>query len=152
MWGYRNFKKGFAVLLGICLIPLLSASGFAQAAVQTGHIMGVIFKKDIKSPYGGIRVVLTKIEKEKKEGEEEKYESDPSDDDGNYQLRDIPVGVYKVGLVTKSGKKPNKTLTVVNIAADQTLERSFFWKPRQSLLGILTCFIAVIFFGIILVL
>ena len=134
------------------LIPLLDVSGFAQDAVPVGHMMGIIYKKDVKNPYKGVRVVLTRIEKEKKEGEEEKYESDPSDDEGNYQLTNIPVGVYKAGLILKSGKKPHKTLTVVSIVADQTLERSFFWKPRKPLLGLLTCFIAVIFFGIILVL
>ena len=140
------------IWIGMFLIPLLSVSGFAQDTVAVGHMMGIIYKKNVESPYKGIRVVLTRIEKEKKEGEEEKYESEPSDDEGRYQINDVPVGVYKVGLITKSGKKPNKTLTVVNIVADQTLERSFFWKPRKPLLGFLNCFIAVIFFGIILIL
>jgi hypothetical protein len=141
------------VLICVLLIPAAAATGFAQEAEPVGHLMGIIYKKNVKNPYKGVRVVLTRIEKDKKKDEEEeRYESEPSDSDGNYQLRDIPVGVYKIGLVLKSGKKPNKTLTVVNIVADQTLERSFFWKPRKPLLGILTCSIAIIFFGIILIL
>jgi hypothetical protein len=121
---------------------------FSQA--QTGGMMGVVYKKDIKTPFKNCRVALTTLEKDKKK--QKQYKSDPTDDDGKYEIINVPPGVYKVGIITKSGKKPSKTLTVVNIVAGQMLDRSFYYKPRKPLLGYINCFIAVVFFGIILIL
>jgi len=143
--------------LGLFLAGLLpgtlAAQDTAPQAEPVGHMMGVVYKKDVKEPYKNIRVALTRIDKKTEKGEEEEvYKSDPTDDEGRYQIKNVPAGVYKAGLITKSGKKPSKTLTVVKIVADQTLERSFFWKGRKPLLGYINCWIAIIFFGIILIL
>jgi len=120
---------------------------FSQA--ETGGMMGVVYKKDVKTPFKKCRVALITIVKDKKK--EKIYKSEPTDDEGKYEITNIPPGIYKVGIITKSGKKPSKTLTVVNIVGGQILDRSFYYKPRKPLLGYLNCFIAVIFFGIILI-
>ena len=133
----------------VFLFLLLPATAFAQDE-NTGSMMGVVYKKDVKTPFKNCWVVLTTIEKDKKK--EKQYKSEPTDDNGNYELNNIPTDIYKVGLITKSGKKPTKTLTVVNIVGGKVLERSFFYKPRKPLLGYLNCVFAVIFFGIFIIL
>jgi hypothetical protein len=143
------FKKTFGLIV-VAFFVILFLPGQTIAQEQTGTMMGVVYKKDIKTPFKKCRVVLMTIEKDKEK--EKRYQSEPTDDNGNYEIKEVPAGVYKVGLITKSGKKPTKTLTVVNIVAGQVLERSFFYKPRKPLLAYWNCFIAVIFFGIFIVL
>lgn len=114
-----------------------------------GQMMGIVYKKDVKTPYKDCRVVLISLEKDKNKRKE--YKSNPTDKDGKYEIQNVPPGVYKVGIIRKGGNKSRKTLTVVNIIGGKTLDRSFFYKPKKPLLGYLNCFIAVIFFGIFIV-
>lgn len=130
------------------LLLLLPGTVFSQED-NTGTIRGVIYKKDVKTPIKNYRVVLTTIEKDKEK--EKRYESEPSDDNGNYELLNVPADIYKVGLVKKSGNKPTKTLTVVNVQGGKILERDFFYKPRKPLLGYINCVFAVLFVGILVI-
>lgn len=142
------FRKAGAwltvLLFSILILPLNTL-----AQEETGSMMGVVYKKDVKTPFKNCQVVLTTLEKDKKK--EKQYKSEPTDDNGNYEIKNVPEGVYKAGLITKSGKKPTKTLTVVKIVKGKVLERSFFYKPRKPLLGYINCVIAVIFFGILII-
>ena len=143
------FKKIASVFTaGVFLFLIIPATVSGQEE-STGAMRGVVYKKDVKTPLKNFRVVLTTIEKDKKK--EKKYESQPTDDNGNYELNNIPADVYKVGLVKKSGSNPTKTLAVVKIQAGKILERSFFYKPRKPLLAYINCVLAVIFAGILLI-
>lgn len=132
------------LVFAILILPLNS-----MAQEETGSIIGIVYKKDIKTPLKGCQVVLTTLEKDK--NKQKQYKSEPSDDNGNYEIKNVPEGIYKAGLIIKSRNKPTKTLTIVKIIQGKTLERSFFYKPRKPLLGYINCVLAVIFFGIVLV-
>lgn len=142
------FRKAGAwmtvLLFSIVILPLNTL-----AQEETGSMMGVVYKKDVKTPFKDCRVVLTTLEKDKKK--EKQYQSEPTDDNGNFEIKNVPEGVYKAGLITGSGKKPTKTLTIVKIVKGKILERSFFYKPRKPLLGYINCVLAVIFFGILII-
>lgn len=142
------FKKiGTWLTVLVFAILILPLNTLAQEG--TGTMMGVVYKKDVKTPFKNCQVVLTTLEKDKKK--EKHYKSEPTDDNGNYEIKDVPEGIYKAGLITKSGKKPTKTLTIVKIVNGKVLERSFFYKPRKPLLGYMNCVIAVIFVGILII-
>ena len=142
---FKKIGTWFTVLVFAILI--LPVNSLAQE--ESGSMMGVVYKKDVKTPFKNCQVVLTTLEKDKKK--EKHYKSEPADDNGNYEIKDVPAGIYKAGLITKSGKKPTKTLTIVKIVKGKVLERSFFYKPRKPLLGYINCVIAIIFVGILII-
>jgi hypothetical protein len=64
-----------------------------QPEKPKGHLTGFIYKADGETPLKDVRVVLEEIEKGKKTGK--KYESNITDETGEYKLEDVPVGFYK---------------------------------------------------------
>lgn len=58
-----------------------------------GHLTGFIYKADGETPLKDAQVVLEEFEKGKKTGKT--FESNSTDETGEYRLQDIPVGFYK---------------------------------------------------------
>lgn len=83
-------------LLPMLLFLLLSWSipvHAGQPETPKGHLTGFIYKADGETPLKDVRVVLEEIENGKKTGKT--YESNVTDETGEYKLQDIPVGFYK---------------------------------------------------------
>ena len=88
----RHLKVALLVLLFLLLswsIPVHAG----QPETPKGHLTGFIYKADGETPHKDARVVLEEIEKGKKTGKT--YESNITDETGEYKLQDIPVGFYK---------------------------------------------------------
>jgi hypothetical protein len=64
-----------------------------QPEIPKGHLTGFIYKADGETPHKNAQVVLEEIEKGKKTGNT--YESNITDETGEYTFQDIPVGFYK---------------------------------------------------------
>jgi len=73
-----------------------------QPETPKGHLTGFIYKADGETPLKDARVVLEEIEKGKKTGKT--YESNITNETGEYKLQDIPVGFYK-GKVLLNNKR-----------------------------------------------
>lgn len=85
-------------LTGLLLLLLLLLSWSIpvhaeQSEIPKGHLTGFIYKADGETPLKDARVVLEEIEKGKKTGKT--YESNITDETGEYKLQDIPVGFYQ---------------------------------------------------------
>ncbi len=80
----------------VLLVLLLSGAIHVYADPPQGpkgHLTGFIYKTDGETPLKDGSVVLEEIEKGKKTGKT--YESNITDETGEYKLQDIPVGFYK---------------------------------------------------------
>jgi hypothetical protein len=142
-----------SLVLGLIIIFVIPYSAAAEEPV--GSMKGVVYKKNGQEPFKDCKVVLERVEKDKDKQEQRKreYESEPTDDMGEYVLPDIPEGVYKVRLIRPSGKKSRKSLTVVNIVAGQTIERSFYIRPKKIFAGYYEpCVGFILLFGLVLLL
>ncbi len=88
----RQSTAGLLVLLFLLLagsIPVYAD----QPGNPKGHLTGFIYKADGETPLKDGSVVLEEIEKGKKTGKT--YESNITDETGEYKLQDIPVGFYR---------------------------------------------------------
>ena len=124
----KRFSPGWA---GCFILMLLAVSmGFAQdSAFNTGHVEGVIYKKDGKTPLKDARIILEQMEKNKKTGRV--YRSNITDESGEYRLGNIPEGFYKGKIMT--GKKRYKIKRVdfyVHVIRDETNYLSFSLKKK----------------------
>ncbi|UCH92204.1 MAG: carboxypeptidase regulatory-like domain-containing protein [Candidatus Aminicenantes bacterium] len=83
------------ILLTVCFLALiLVPSGPVRASEpNTGYIEGTIYKADGETPLRDARLILEQWEKGKKTGKE--YESNITDETGEYRLEDIPEGFYR---------------------------------------------------------
>jgi len=90
-----------------------------QPETPKGHLTGFIYKADGETPLKDARVVLEEIEKGKKTGKT--FESNITDDTGEYKLQDIPVGFYKGKvLVNKKHYKIKRVDFFVHIIEGET--------------------------------
>lgn len=64
-----------------------------QPETPKGHLTGFIYKADGETPFKNVQVVLEEIEKGKKTGKN--FESNITDETGEYNLKDVPVGFYR---------------------------------------------------------
>lgn len=135
----KKFQKKSIVLTTLTAFLFLMTPFSTLAEVKTGNIKGFLYEKDGKSPCKKCLIILEKVGKEYGD---RKYKSQPTGDNGEYQLNNIPEGVYKVSLIPKDGKKGLKTLTVVKIKADQTIDRSFLKKRKRPFFIYIPCIIA----------
>lgn len=88
-------KHTFGMLL-LLLFLLLSWSipiHAGQPENPKGHLTGFIYKADGETPLKDVQVVLEEIKKGKKTGKT--FESNITDETGEYKLQDVPVGFYK---------------------------------------------------------
>lgn len=88
--------KHSVTLLLLPLFLLLSWSipvHTQQPGTPKGQLTGFIFKADGETPHKDAHVVLEEFEKGKKTGKT--YESNITDETGEYKLQDIPVGFYR---------------------------------------------------------
>lgn len=122
-----------------------SLAVYLNAQVDTGKLMGFVFDTDGKTPLEEARVLLKRVASENGERE---YKSEATPETGNYTIENIPAGRYTASLILKSGRIYH-TLTVVDIAGDQTLVRSFHLAPRRPFLAFLyePCGIAMLIAG-----
>lgn len=142
------------LMLGLIFNFVVPFSAVAEEMV--GNMKGVVYKKDGQKPFKDCVVVLETVEKRKNSEQEQRkgeYKSEPTDEMGEYWLENIPEGVYKVKLIRPSGKKARKSLTVVKIVANQTLERSFYVRPKKFFAGYYEpCVGFFLLFGLVLLL
>ena len=114
----KHSLSGLLLLLFLLLswsIPVHAG----QPETPKGHLTGFIYRADGETPLKEARVVLEEIEKGKKTGKT--YESNITDETGEYKLQDIPVGFYKGKVFLK--KKQYKIKRVdffVHIIAGET--------------------------------
>jgi len=98
-----HFKqKGYIEPLAIILSFALLYVSFQQTAVaqQTGSVVGMVVTGDYSSPIKGAIVKLY----DPKTGKF--YTSSQTDENGNYSLKNVPVGDYNVVVTTKDGDFP----------------------------------------------
>jgi hypothetical protein len=91
-------KPGRQVVVIPVLLLFLMLAGFgpvrgSEPEIPTGNLEGFIYKADGETPLKDARLVLEKIEKGKKKGKT--FESNITDETGEYKLLNIPVGFYK---------------------------------------------------------
>ena len=91
-------KPGRQVLVIPVLLLILMLSGFgpvrgSEPEIPTGNLEGFIYKADGETPLQNAQLVLEKIEKGKEKGKT--FESNITDETGEYKLHNIPVGFYK---------------------------------------------------------
>jgi hypothetical protein len=92
MFPARHSTVARLVLLFLLLSWSIPAHA-GQPEIPKGHLMGFIYKADGETPHKNAQVVLEEIEKGKKASKT--YESNITDETGEYTLQDIPVGFYK---------------------------------------------------------
>jgi hypothetical protein len=91
--------------LTVLLLPLFLLLSWSipvhgqQPETPKGHQTGFIFIEDGETPLKDAQVVLEEFEKGKKTGK--KFESNITDETGEYKLQDIPVGFYKGKVLLK---------------------------------------------------
>lgn len=122
----------FALMFGTSLAVFAQDPG-----VQTGTLMGFIYKDDGKKPQKGAQIIL-EPHPEKAEGQLEKYESNMTEDDGSYRIDNLPAGVYKVLIRYKDKEYKVKKLDVIlTIIAGKENIVSFSLKKQKTLAYIL---------------
>jgi hypothetical protein len=89
----RKMGTGKVVLLLFLLLSWLGLTHALQPETPKGHLTGFIYKADGETPLKDAQVVLEEFEKGKKTGKT--FESNITDETGEYKLQDIPVGFYK---------------------------------------------------------
>lgn len=101
----------------------------AQEQEETGHLVGFVYKKDGKTPIKDAQLILEEIEKGKKTGN--KFESNVTDETGEYKMMNLPAGFYKGKiLINKKHYKIKRLDFFVHIIAGETNFVSFSLKKK----------------------
>jgi len=129
------------LILMITAFALMFGTSLAVSAqdpdIQTGTLMGFIYKDDGKKPQKGAQIIL-EPHPEKAAGQMDKYESNMTEDDGAYRLDNVPAGVYKVMIRYKDKEyKVKKLDVIVTIIAGKENIVSFSLKKQKTLAYIL---------------
>lgn len=116
-------RKKVLIVLVFLIFSFTTASANEPYQPNSGHLKGFIYKKDGKTPRWGAQVVLQDV------GNKLVYRSNVTDDTGDYELLNVPVGDYKVMIV--AAEKPYKVKNVdflINIMNQKTSFISFSLK------------------------
>lgn len=103
-----------ALLAGLCLI----LTWLPASAQSTGTIRGTVTLEDKNLPLHNVVIIITQLRK-----------STLTDDNGNYELKDIPAGVYSI--VARMDRVPD-FVRQIEIKAGETVE----YDIRMKLTGI----------------
>lgn len=122
-------KKSVGFVIGwLFFLFMLPAVNFAE---DVGHLEGIVYESDGKTPLKDTRIILELFERGKKTDTE--YKSNITDDSGKYKLENVPVGKYRGKIVLK-GKhyKIKKVDFYVHVIKNETNFVSFALKRRQK--------------------
>jgi hypothetical protein len=125
-------KQSLAGLLLLLFLPPSWSIPVHAGPSETpkGHITGFIYKADGETPLKDARVVLEEIEKGKKTGKT--FESNSTDETGEYKLQDIPVGFYRGKVfIKKKHYKIKRVDFFVHIIEGETNFLSFALKKTK---------------------
>lgn len=101
-----------------------------QPETPKGHLTGFIYKADGETPLKEARVILEEFVKGKKTGKT--FESNITDETGEYKLQDIPVGFYKGKVfIKKKHYKIKRVDFFVHIIEGETNFLSFALKKTK---------------------
>jgi hypothetical protein len=116
-------------LFVLCLVPSpgIADAGAADVATEgVGHLKGFIYKKNGKTPLWGVQVLLKNVETG------QVFESNVTDNIGDYEVRDVPAGNYTIFLLRKDKDyKIKKVDFLISIAAGKTTNISFALKKSK---------------------
>lgn len=115
---YRGLIFG---VIGAFLLLIFPARGFARPAAAGGTLTGFIFGEDLQTPVESAVVKIRNMENQKE------YQSDPTDDAGKYEIKDVEEGRYLLGVTTAQGDF-NFDYSVL-LKGGETAELSLALKP-----------------------
>ncbi|NIM17643.1 MAG: hypothetical protein GTO45_37230 [Candidatus Aminicenantes bacterium] len=138
IFSYSNRRNWALVRVVLLLFLLLFWLGPAHASqpeeTPKGHLVGFIYKADGETPLNDAQIVLEKIEKGKKTGET--FESNITDETGEYKLENIPVGFYRGKILVKKKHYRIKRLDFfIHVIAGETNFLSFSLKKIKGRLS-----------------
>jgi hypothetical protein len=108
---------GTLFLFILCTFPLTSL------AAGSGNLKGFIYKKNGRTPRYGVQVLLKDVDTG------QLFESNVTDALGDYKLRDVPTGLYRVLLLAKDkAYKIKKIDFLVRVFDGKTSTISFSLK------------------------
>jgi hypothetical protein len=115
------------LLLFLLLFWLGPAHAFPPEETPTGNLEGFIYSKDGETPLKDARVILEEIIKGKKTGKT--FESNITDETGEYKLQNVPVGFYKGKIMVRNKRYRIKRLDFfIHVFAGETNHLSFSLK------------------------
>ena len=133
----RTSRSVVAVILVCFLSSMLQVPLPAQTS-SIGNLVGFVYKDDGKKPCKNCVVILQPITGNQKE----RYQSEPTNEAGDFRITSIPAGNYKAAIKLRSGKT-FYPLSVVIVAAGKTSTRSFYLMSRNILGMLFPCGLAV---------
>ncbi|MCK4766267.1 MAG: carboxypeptidase regulatory-like domain-containing protein [Candidatus Aminicenantes bacterium] len=116
-------RKKVLIVLVFGIFLFTAAAADENYLPNSGHLKGFIYKKDGETPRWGAQVVLQDVENKLV------FRSNVTDDTGDYELINVPVGDYKVMIVAM--EKPYKVKNIdflINILDNKTSFISFSLK------------------------
>lgn len=117
------------LLLWLPLPSLPAAAQEVEAAPGTGILKGFIYKKNVKKRLWGAQVLLKNVKTGKM------FESNVTDAIGDYVIRNLPAGDYRVFIMVKNRSyKIKKIDFLIKIFAGKTTTISFSLKKSRKLL------------------
>jgi 5-hydroxyisourate hydrolase-like protein (transthyretin family) len=120
---------GMFILFLVLTLSMFSSTLHAEEKTEPpkGHLEGFVYDKDGETPVKGVQVKLEQIEKGKKTGKT--FESNITDETGEYKLENIPVGFYKGKIFIKEKRYRIKRLDFfIHVIANETNFLSFSLK------------------------
>ena len=102
-----NKKTSLLVCLFFTVFVLSNCLLIASVQSPGGKLLGFIYKSNKKTPLNDARVVLTNTT------DGSRYESNITDDNGDYKIENLPDGNYKVHLEIKDKEYKIKKLDFI---------------------------------------
>ncbi len=134
----RNIKYLAVYTVMVCFVATSFQIPMLAQAQSTGGLVGFVYKDDGKKPCKSCVVILQPITGNQKE----LYQSDPTNEAGDYRIDRIPAGNYKAAIKLKSGKV-FYPMSVVTVTAQKTGTRSFYLMSKNVLGFLFPCGLAV---------
>lgn len=120
-------KKYMALWIGVVMILLPPLHLTAQMEVSGGQLIGFVYKTDKTTPLQDARVILIKL------SDQSRYESETTDEKGDYRITGLPAGTYNVYLEVKDKKYKIKKLDfIVKIQKNKMSFLSFAVNKRLT--------------------
>ena len=136
MFRFIKSKALIFTLVSSLLIMIIPLSLSSQES-QTGNLTGVVYEEDGKTPVKDAIVTIKNITTN------QEFSSQPTNNSGEYEIGNIPVGVYLIGV--NVDKEKYNINALVEIKKEELANLSLILTKKKALLaGILrlACFFA----------
>jgi len=123
----KEIFKSKVLALGVISAFLLLVSpveSFTQAPAESGLLTGFIYNEDLETPLKNAVVKIRNVEN----GRE--FQSDPTNEDGMYEIKNIEEGRYVIGVATDQGNF-NFDYTVF-VKSKETAKLTLALKPGAN--------------------